>query len=212
MGAEECADDAARRFGALERIELKPFVQQVSRRLRDQFRDAVEFLLAQAFGISAELEQAHQIARRHRRRVRRHQTDHRLDGFGRARHDAAVFLGSLRVARRMAINLAPGLIMIAPLREIVAVVHRRHGTGQRQDFEPMARQLEVTDDFRAQQADDVGKFGEAITGKDFLSDSGPSNNLTTFQHHNLLARTRKIGSSDQTVMTRADDDGVVLVG
>ena len=46
-------------FGALERIDLEPLFEQVRGRLRDEFRDPVEFFLAQARGVLTELEQAH---------------------------------------------------------------------------------------------------------------------------------------------------------
>ena len=63
MRAQERADDAARRLGAFERIELEPLVEQIGRRLRDELGDLVELFLAQALRVLAELEQAQQVAR-----------------------------------------------------------------------------------------------------------------------------------------------------
>jgi hypothetical protein len=86
--AQVGANDAARGLGALERVELEPFLEQVSGRLGDELRDPVELVLAQAARVLAELQQALHVAPAQRRRIRRHQADDRLDGLGGARHDA----------------------------------------------------------------------------------------------------------------------------
>ncbi len=185
--------------------------EQIGRGLRDELGDPVELLLAQALRVFAELEQPQQVARRHRRRIGRHQAEHRLDRFGRARHHATVFVGRFGIARRVAIDLAARQVVIGPCGEIVAVVHRRHRARQRQDLQAVTRQFQVADDLRAQQADDVGEFGEAIAGKDFLGHRGAADDVAPFQDHDLLAGARQVGAGDQAVVAGADDDRVVVV-
>ena len=76
----------------------------------------------------------------------------------------------------------------------------------------MARQFQVADDLRAQQAHDVGEFGEAIAGKDLLGHRRAADDVAPLEDHHLLARARQIGAGDQAVVARADDDRVVVVG
>ena len=45
------------------------------------------------------------------------------------------------VARRMSHQLATRFVRVAPASEIVAVVERRHGALERQDLQPVARQI-----------------------------------------------------------------------
>ena len=112
----------------------------------------------------------------------------------------------------MTIELAPRLIVIGPLRQIVAVVHRRDRARQRQDLEPVTRELELADDLRAQQAHDVGELRTAIARNDFLGHRGAADDLAPLEDHDLLARAREIRAGDQAVMARADHDRIVLIG
>ncbi len=178
-----------------------------------QLRDPVELLLAQALRVLAELEQAHAD--------RAGDIDdgsggtrpmHRLDRLGRARHDAAVFVGRFGIARRVAIDLAARLVVIVPRGQIVAVVHRRDRARQRQDLQAVPRQFQVADDLRAQQADHVGEFGEAIAGEDLLGDRRAADDVAALEDHHLLAGARQIGAGDQAVVAGADDDRVVVIG
>ena len=134
---------------------------------------------------------------------------HRLDRLGRARHDAAVFVGRFGVARRVAVELAARQVVVVPGGEVVAVVHRRDRARQRQDLQAVPRQFEVADDLRPQQADDVGELAEAVAGEDLLGDRGAADDLAPLEHDDLLARARQVGAGDQAVVAGADDDRVV---
>ena len=154
-GPEEGADDAARGLGALERVELEPFVEQVARRLRHELGDPVAFLLAHGGADAAELQQAREVAPAHRGGVRRHHAQHRLDRLRGAGHHARVFVHRLGIPRRMTVDLAARQVVVVPRGEVVAVVHGRDRARQRQDLEPVPRQLEVADDVGPEQAHDV---------------------------------------------------------
>ena len=206
---EERADDAARRLGALERIELEPLVEQVGRGLRHELGDPVELRFAQARAVLAELQQAAQVAPAERRRIGRHEAEHRLDRLGGARHHARILVGGLGIARRVAVDLAARQVVVVPGGEVVAVVQRRDGARQRQDLEAVPRQFEVADDLGPQQADHVRELGEAVAREDLLGDRGAADDVAPLEHHDLLARAREVGAGDQAVVARADDDRVV---
>ena len=207
--AEVRADDAARRLGALQRVELEPFLEQVGRRLRHQLGDAVDLVLAQRAAVLAELEQALHVAPAERRRVGRHQPDDRLDRLGRARHHARVLVVGLRIPRRMTVDLAARQVVIVPAREVIAVVERRDRARQRQDLQAVPRQLQVADDLGPQQAHHVREFGEAVARKDFFRDGGAADDFAPLQHADLLAGAREVRGRDHAVVAGADDEGIV---
>jgi hypothetical protein len=110
----------------------------------------------------------------------------------------------------VAIDLAARQVVIVPGGEVVAVVHRRHGARQRQDLEPVPRQLEVADDLRPQQAHDIGELREAVAREDLLGDRGAADHFAALEHADLLAGAREVGRGDQAIVARADHDRVVF--
>ena len=76
----------------------------------------------------------------------------------------------------------------------------------------MTRQLQLPNDLGAQQAHHVGKFREAIAGKDFLGHGGAADDVAAFQDHHLLPGARQIGAGDEAVVARTDHDRIVVVG
>ena len=149
--AEKRADDAARRLRRFERIELVPLVEIVGAAHRHQLVERVKSLRAQRPQVTAELEQSAQIRRRERRRIGRHHAEDRLHGHRHVVHQAPELDGRFGVTRRMPRQLAPRLVGVGPPREIVAVVERRDRALERQDLQPVARQVEIANDLRPQQ-------------------------------------------------------------
>src|ERR1700676_5764699 len=112
----------------------------------------------------------------------------------------------------MALEFAARLCMIVHTPEVVSVRHGCHRAIEREDFESVARQIEVTDDFRAQERNDVRKNGELEAGNDFLCDGGAAEEVAPSEDKDLLARAPQIGGVDKAVVTAADNDDVVLLG
>ena len=75
---------------------------------------------------------------------------------------------------------------------------------------PWRGQIEIANDFRAQQGDHVGADRELEAGKNFFGDRGAAEHVTAFQHQHFLAGARQVGGIDQAVVAAADDDHVVL--
>ena len=61
-------------------------------------------------------------------------------------HEAPEVVVGLRVSQRMARELAAVLVVITPLREIVAVRQRRQRALERQDVQPVPREIEIAND------------------------------------------------------------------
>ena len=109
----------------------------------------------------------------------------------------------------MALEFAARLGMIVDAPEVIAVGHGRHGAVERKNFQAVAREVEVADDFRAEKRDDVGKNGELESGNDFFSDGGAAENVAALENQNFLARAGEIGRVYKAVVAAADDNDVV---
>src|SRR2546421_9037968 len=117
----------------------------------------------------------------------------------------------LGVAHRVACKLAPVLVVIGPLREVVSVREWRERALERQDVQAMARELELADDFRPEQAYHVRENGEAEARKHFLGHRGATDAFAALEHEHLAAAAREIGGAGEPVVAAADDDGVVAL-
>src|SRR4051812_40719704 len=110
-------------------------------------------------------------------------------------------------------ELAPVLVVVRPLREIGAthwsIEERRERALERQDLQPVARELELADDLRAQQAHHVGEDGEAKAGKHFFAHRRAAHLFTTLEYQHLAADSREIRRTREPIVAAADDDGVV---
>ena len=102
------------------------------------------------------------------------------------------------------------LRVIVDTPEIVAVRHRRERAVEWQNLESVARQIQLADDFGAQQRDDVRRDGEFEAGKDLFGDGGPAEHVTALEDEHLAARAGEIRGVDEPVMSAADDDDVVV--
>src|SRR5258706_14892420 len=106
-------------------------------------------------------------------------------------------------------KLAPVLVVVRPLREVVAIVEWRQCAFERQDLQAVARELELADDLRAQQAHHVREDGEAKAGEHFLAHRGAAHALATLEDQHLAAGSREIRRTGEPVVAAADDDDVV---
>ena len=75
----------------------------------------------------------------------------------------------------------------------------------------MLRQLELADDLRTQEGDDVGEDAEAVARHDLLGDGRTAEDVTAFQDQDRLAGLREVGRGHEAVVASADHDGVVAL-
>jgi len=74
----------------------------------------------------------------------------------------------------------------------------------------LAFEFEITDDFRPEEAVDVAGGGDFKAGPEFLGDDASADPFAAFEHEDFSPGAGEIRGSDETVMARADNDGVVL--
>ena len=155
-----------------------------------------------------------------RRRVRRDDRQDRLDEAGHVDHQLAVFLVRLGVAGRPAAQLAhrPAVVVDSPqvvaaaLGRALALAQRGERPVERQDVEAVLRELEVADDLRPQQRDDVREDAEAEAREQLLGHSGATEDWPLLEDQRLQAGAREVGRADQAVVAAADDHRVVALG
>jgi hypothetical protein len=75
----------------------------------------------------------------------------------------------------------------------------------------VAWEIELANDFGAEERDYVGTFGEEEAGDDFFGDSGAAEYVAAFEDENLFAGFGKVGGINQAVVAAANDDCVVTL-
>src|SRR2546429_791273 len=191
--------EADRRRGGEHRFDLiglEELVEEVGGTLQEES-------LRQLFRFGA-LEHPEQIRQR-----RRGFEDHRLDEFhdlGPERHVLGIGHGVfLRDAREFPV--VP--LGVVPKENRFAVRNREEelwieGT----DLVAEAREVEVPDDLRPQQARGIREPRELDPREDLLRDARPSNDRPTFEDEDFQPGLRQIRRGDEAVVAPADDDGV----
>ena len=74
---------------------------------------------------------------------------------------------------------------------------------------PWRGKIEVANDFRPQQRDDVGADREFEAGENFFGAGRAAEHMAAFEHQNFLSGARQVGGVDQAVVAAADHDYVV---
>src|SRR4029077_2254103 len=115
------------------------------------------------------------------------------------------------VARRVTNQLSPRLVGVGPASEVVAVVERSDRALERQDLQPVPRELEIANDLGSEQAYHVRENREFESWKYFFGDGRPTDERTSLQHEGLSPGAREVRRGDEAVVPAADDDRIVLL-
>src|SRR5213078_937433 len=86
---------------------------------------------------------------------------------------------------------------------------RREGAVERQDFEAVARQVQLADDLRPQQRNHIGADGKLEARKDLFGHRRAAHDAPALEHQHLLPGASQVGRVDQAVVAAAYDDDVV---
>ena len=207
--AEKRPDDAARRLGRLQGIELEPLVEVVGAAHRHQLVQRVEFFGPEAVEVLAELEHAGQVARRQRRRVRGDHAEDRLHRHRHVVHQLPEDRHGVGIFRCMPSQLLARLVGIGPTGEIVTVVERRDGAFERQDLQAVLRQVEVSDDLGPQQTHHVRENRKLESRKNLFGHGRAPDQWAFFENERLPSRAREVSGRNQAVVPASDDDRVV---
>ena len=207
--AEECADDSGGRHRGLEDVGLEPLIEKIDGAHGHEL-DLVVFVVARhALEAASDEEQLHQFARIERGGVGRHHAENRLHEAAHGLHGFAEFVVGFGVDAGVAGDLAMSFAVIVHAPQIIAAGHGRERAVERKNFEAVAREIEVADDFRPQQRDHVGADGKLEAGEDFFGAGRAAENVAAFEHQNFLSGARQVGGVDQAVVAAADYDDVV---
>src|SRR5205807_3627927 len=122
---------------------------------------------------------------------RLHEVAHRL-------HGLAKLVVTLSVKPRVAGDLAMRFAMIIHTPQIIAAGHRRERAIKRENFQAMTRKVEITNDLRPQQRDNVGTDGEFESRKDFFRNRSSAQDMPALEHEHFSARAREICGMRET--------------
>ena len=208
--AEKRADDPRRRHRRLEHVSLEPLIEKVDCAHRHQLHLVVLIFVRQFLKTASEETQVLPALGIECRRIGRRHAHDRLHEVGHLDHGLAVLVVSFGVEARVARDLAARARVIVDAPEIVAVRHRRKRAVERKNLETVTRQIELANDLRSQQRDDVRANRKLEAGKDLFRNRRAAEYVATLQHQHLFPRTREIGGVYQTVMSAANHDDVVL--
>ena len=89
-------------------------------------------------------------------------------------------------------------------RRAVAGAERRERPVEREDVEAVPRQLEVADDLRPQERDDVAEDAEPEAGEQLLGDRGATEDVALLEDERLQAGAGEIGRADEPVVAAAE--------
>ena len=204
---------------ALSGIRLEPLVQEVLGGHRHQLDEDGLLALGQLREAAGKAGQRHHRPRVVVGGVRRHDPEDRLDEAGHLHHELAVLLVGLGVALAPAAQLPDGAAVVVDAPQVVAATalwtlagaERRERAVERQDVQAVLGQVQVPDDLRPQQADDVAGDREAEARDDLLGDGGAAQDVPALQDQRLEPGPRQVRGGDEAVVPSADDHRVVAL-
>ena len=101
------------------------------------------------------------------------------------------------------------LAVIVDAPQIIAVWHGRESSVERKNFQAVAREVQIANDFRSQQRNHVRTDRELEARKNFFGHRRSAEHMAPLQHQNFLAGTSQISRIGESVMAYADHDHVV---
>ena len=208
--AEERADDPGGGHRRLQHVGLEPLIEEVHRAHRQQLQLVVAIEVGQVAEPSGQVHEGGDVAQPAGEGIGRRHCQDVLGKAAHLDHRAAVFVIDLGIGARMPGNLAERARVIVHAPQVVAARHRREGAVERQDLEPVPRQIQLPDDFRPQQRDDVRADRESEAREDFFADRGAADDVTPLEHQHLAAGAREVSRGSESVVPGANDDGVIL--
>src|ERR1700677_1092744 len=210
--AEESADDSGGGHGGFERVGFKPLVEEIGGAHVHELDEIVFVFGFEILETLAEEGEFFQVARIERGGIRRDHGQNWFDEAAHGDHGLAKFFVGFGVEFRVAFEFAAGFAVIVLAPEVIAVGHGGDGAVERKNFQAVAREIEVANDFGAQQGDDVGINGKFEAGNDFFGDGGAAEDVTLFEDEDFFAGFGEVRRVDQAVVAAADYDDVVFFG
>ena len=172
--------------------------------------DLVVFVIARhALEAASDEEELHQFARVERVGVGRHHAENRLHEAAHGLHSFAEFVVGFGVDAGVASDLAVSFAVVVHAPQVIAAGHGRERAIERENLEAVAREIEVANDFRPQERDDVRADRKFESGKNFFGAGRAAEDVAALEHQNFLSSAREVGCVDEAVVAAADHDYVV---
>ena len=205
------ADDAAARQVRLDEIRFEVLAEKVGDAHRVEADGVVDRLLAELRELLAQIDHLPDVPRPQRRRVRRRAHEQRADELALTHHVRRIALICVRIPRVVTREFAALHVVIGVVAQNVAGARDRHATAVRHDLQSVARQLQIAEELRPQQAAHVGAVRVDPAFLNLTADRGAADPRVALQHQHLEARAREISRIGQAVVSGADDDGIVAL-
>src|SRR5580698_2010015 len=209
--AEECADDSGGGHGGFEDVGLKPLVEEIGRAHGHELDQIVFVFGVEILETLGEEGKFFQVARVEGRGIGRDHAENRLYEAAHGDHGFAEFFVRFGVEFGVTLEFPARFTVIVLTPEVVAVGHGGQGAVEREDLQPVPREIEIANDFRPQQRNDVGEDREFKSGDDFFGDGCAAQDVAFFQDQNFFAGLGEIRRVHQAVMAAADYDDVVFL-
>ncbi len=207
--AERRADDAAARAGRLDDIGFEILVEVLGDAHRPEANRLVDALLAHLEEFAADFNEAPDVLRLERSRVRRCRQQEVANQPALAHRVRAVTLEGIGVVPREARTFAVGNLGVLVAAKVVAILHELHGTAERRDLQPVPVQFEGTINLGAQQAAHVGAVRVHPVLVQVAADRRAADVVVLLDAHDVEAGLREEGGRRQAVVACADDDGII---
>ena len=207
--AEERADDSRGGHRGFEGVGLEPLIEEIGGTHGHELDKIVFVFRRQRLEALAEEGEFFQVARIEGCGVGRNHAENRFDETAHRDHGFAELFVGFGVELGVALDFAARLRVIIDAPEIIAIGHRRERAVEREDFQPVAREIEIANNFRAQQRDDIRKNGKLKTGDDFFGDGCAAEHVAAFEDEDFFPRAGEIGRVHKAVVAAADHDCVV---
>jgi len=210
--AEKSADDSGGGHGGFENVGLEPLVEEIGGGHGHELDEIVFFFGGEGLEATSEKSEFAQASGIERSGIGRRHRKERFDEAAHLDHFLAEFVVGFGVEAGVADEFAAGFGVVVDAPEMVAIGHGRESAVERKDFEAVAREVEVANDFGAQKRDDVRADGELESGDDFFGDGGAAEDVAAFEDEDFFVGAGEIGRVGQAVVASADDDCVVGFG
>ena len=209
--SEERADDAGSGHRGFQNVRLEPLIEKIRGAHGHELHEVVFVFSVEILKALAEEGEFFQVARIEGSGIRRNHGENRLYEPAHRDHRLAEFFVGFGVEFGVALEFAARFSVIVLAPEIIAAGHRRDRAVEREDFQAVAREIEIANDFRAKQRDNVREDGKFETGNDFFGNGRAAENIATLENQDFLACLGEIRRIHEAVVAAADYDDVVFL-
>ena len=178
---EKCANDTGSRHGGFEDVGLKPLIEKIGGAHGHELDQVVFVLGWERLESLAEEKEFFQIARIERCRIGRNHSEQRLDEMAHRYHSFAELVVGFGIDAGVPGDGAASLGVVVDAPQVFSLEHGSEGAVERKDFKTVTRQIEIANDFRAEERNYVGTNGKLKAGKYFFGYCRAAQDVALFE-------------------------------